>query len=377
MREYSISPLLAWAILPSSIVAVAMLPRPRLFVKKRGTRRTGSPWAGRVAEGLLFATFLGLGVIGVWWLIYHISSAEEAGWWPYFAMLIPSALFIYGAAALIHLLWQSSISTERRAAVVRKATDWELPGVDDRPARPTFPNIPPIDAVTDSPGVRLAYRLPIDAAPSWLSFTMAGVCIVWNSLVGFFVFQVITLYREGGSNVALLAWLMVPLVLAGGWTIAVLVRQVAFTITVGTTLVEVSQHPFYPGGTFHGFVSQSGRLRVRWFQVQLVCEEQAIYQQGTDTRRASERVYRAVLFSQRKFDIDPQRAFEATFDLTIPDHAMHSFVSPHNAVLWTLVVRGRTARWGDFERCFPVYVYPLRLPAALPAASRYLARTHT
>ena len=39
---------------------------------------------------------------------------------------------------------------------------------------------------------------------------------------------------------------------------------------------------------------------------------------------------------------------------------MHSFASPHNAVVWTLVVRGRTVRWGDFERRFPVYVYPLR-----------------
>ena len=356
---------------------MALIPRPRLFVKKRGTRSTSSPWAGRIAEGLLFATFLALGIIGVWWLIHHISSADDAGVWPWLGMVIPVALIVYGAAALIHLLWQSSISTERRAAVVRKATDWELPGVDDRPVRPTLPNVPSIDAVTDSAGVRLAYRLPIDAAPSWLSFTMAAVCIVWNTLVGFFVFQVISMYREGSPNVALLAWLMVPLVLAGVWTLAALIRQIAFTIAVGTTLVEVSQHPFYPGGTFHGFVSQSGRLRFRWFQVQLVCEEQAIYQQGTDTRRASQRVHRSVLFSHRKFDIEPQRAFEATFDLTIPDFAMHSFVSPHNAVIWTLVVCGRMARWGDFERRFPVYVYPLRLPAAAPTTDRVLARSQT
>jgi hypothetical protein len=39
---------------------------------------------------------------------------------------------------------------------------------------------------------------------------------------------------------------------------------------------------------------------------------------------------------------------------------MHSFESGHNAVVWTLVVRGRMARWGEFERRFPVYVYPVR-----------------
>jgi hypothetical protein len=45
---------------------------------------------------------------------------------------------------------------------------------------------------------------------------------------------------------------------------------------------------------------------------------------------------------------------------------MHSFVSPHNAVMWALLVRGRMARWGDFERRFPIYVYPA---AAVKAAT--------
>jgi hypothetical protein len=105
-------------------------------------------------------------------------------------------------------------------------------------------------------------------------------------------------------------------------------------------------------------VLQTGRAQVRWFQVQLVCEEQAVYQQGTDTRRATSQVYSATAFNQRKFEITPRQAFEAEFDLSIPEAAMHSFESPHNAVTWTLVVRGRMARWGEFERRFPVYVYP-------------------
>ena len=272
------------------------------------------------------------------------------------------------------MLWRSAVSTERRAAVVQMATDWELPGVDARPARLALPTVPPIDAVTDSPGVRLAYRLPIDAAPGWVSFTMAAVCLAWNTLVAIFVLQVISLHREGQPN-WLLTWLMVPFVMAGVWTLVALARQVLLNIAVGTTLVEVSQHPFYPGGTFHGFVSQTGRLRVRWLQVQLVCEEQAIYQQGTDTRRATSRVHRAVLFSQRKFEIQPQQPFEATFDVTLPASAMHSFASSHNAVMWSLVVCGRLARWGDFERRFPIYVYPLRVTAPPPNAPSTMAQS--
>ena len=177
-----------------------------------------------------------------------------------------------------------------------------MPGTDARPNRPTLPTVPPIDAVTDSPGVRLAYRLPIDAASGWVSFTMAAVCLLEHARRD-------VRRASGSSSTAtgqpnwLLTWLMVPFVLAGVWTLVALARQVLLNIAIGTTRVEVSQHPFYPGGTFQGFVSQTGRLHVRWLQVQLVCEEQAIYQQGTDTRRATSRVYRATLFSQRKFDI--------------------------------------------------------------------------
>jgi hypothetical protein len=288
-------------------------------------------------------------------------------------MVIPFALIIYGVAAVVRVLWQTVASTERRAAAVQKATDWDLLGASATTA-PALPTVPPIEPVTDSPGIRLAYRLPIDAASGWVSFTMAAVCLTWNTLVAVFVVQVIALHREGQPN-WLLTWLMVPFVLAGVWTVVALIRQMLFNIAIGTTRVEISQHPFYPGGTFHGFVSQTGRVRVRWFQVQLVCEEQAIYQQGTDTRRATSRVIRSVLFSKRKFEIRPPHAFEVTFDLTIPLTVMHSFVSTHNAVVWTIVVCGRMTRWGDFERRFPVYVYPLRTPAPASTPRPALAKT--
>lgn len=339
-----------------------MLPRPRLFVKKRGTRRTGARWPGLVAEGLLCAGLIAFGGYGLYWIIDRVTSATGAGWWPWFAMVIPLAIAVYGVAGLIGIVWRSIASTERRAAVVRKATDWELPGADSRPSRPTLPSVPPIDAVIDSRGVRLQYRLPVDAASGWVSFTMAAVCLVWNTFVGVFVVQVTGLHREGRPN-WLLTWLMVPFVLAGIWTLVELARQVLLNIAIGTTRIETSHHPFFPGTLYHGFVSQSGRLHVRWLQVQLACDEEAIHQQGTDTRRAGSRVYRATLFSQRKFDITPQQPFEADFEISVPESAMHSFVSQHNAVTWALVVRGRTGRWGEFERRFPVYVYPLPIAA--------------
>ncbi len=333
-----------------------MFPRPRLFVKKRGTRRTGSRWAGELAEGLLSAGLIAAGAFGLYWLIYKIITVQNAGWWPWFVMIIPVALFIYGVIGLVALLWQRAASTERRAAAVRNATGWELPGIVSRPNHPALPSVPAIDVVTDSPGIRLAYRLPLDAAAGWVSFTMAAVCLGWNTLVAVFVVQVVRM--ENDKAKWLLASIMIPFVLGGIWTLVELVRQVLLNMAVGTTRVEISQHPFHPGAVYQGLVSQTGRVHVRWLNVQLVCDEQAIHQQGTDTRRAICRVHRSTLYSQRKFDITPQQAFEATFDITIPESTMHSFVSSHNAVMWALLVRGRMARWGDFERRFPIYVYP-------------------
>lgn len=347
-----------------------MLPRPRLFVKKRGTRRTGARWAGLVAEGLLFVALIAAGTYGIYWLIESAGVARGSSWGPWFGTVFCVALVISGAAGLIRIVWQSVASTERRAATVRMATGWELPGIEAHPNRPSLPSVPPIDAVSDSPGLRLAYRLPVDAKSGWVSFMMAGVCLAWNTLVAVFVVRVVQM--PDGKAKWLLASIMVPFALAGAWTLFELARQVVLNIAVGSTRVEISGHPFHPGGVYQGLVAQTGRLHVRWLQVLLMCEEQAIHQQGTDTRRAICRVYRATLFSRRKFVITPKQPFDAEFEIAVPAAAMHSFVSTHNAVIWTLVVRGRMARWGDFERRFPIYVYPLAV-ASKPAPATQLS----
>jgi hypothetical protein len=312
-----------------------------------------------LGEAILDAVLLGVGGYFLYFLAtrYLLVQSDDYDWWPWLVSLIPLALVVFGVIGLGRLLWQSATSAERRAAVAQRTADWDLTGAQARADRPALPAVPPIDAVVDSPGVELAYRLPVDAASGWVSATMAAVCLAWNTLVAIFVVQVIRSHLDGQPN-WLLTWLMVPFVMAGAWTLVALGRQVWMTTVVGTTLLEVSAHPFYPGKQYEVFVSQTGRLQVRWLQVQLICEEQAIYQQGTDTRRATARVYKDILCSERKFDISPGVGFQTRCSFLLPATAMHSFLATHNAVQWALVVRGRLTRWGDIERRFPVYVYP-------------------
>lgn len=347
-----------------------MAPRLRIFVKKRGQRRTGSRWLGTLAIAALDVSLVALGAAGLYWLLAHFLLVEGGphGWVAWSALVIPIAPIIYGITDLAVVVWRSLASSERRAAVVQMASDWELPGISPQPDRPSLPAVPPIDAVVDSPGVRLMYRLPSDAVSGQLSLALAAVAIVWNSLVAGFVIQVVRQHWALEPN-WLLTWLVVPFVFAGAWTIYALVRQILLTSGTGATLLEIAEHPLYPGQRYEAFLSQTGRLQVRWYQVQLVCEEQATFQQGTDTRKATAIVHRETVFSERKFVIPPGGAFETHFTINIPSTAMHSFTAAHNAVSWMLVVRGRMARWPEFERRFPLYVYPAPVARDMAAAA--------
>jgi hypothetical protein len=345
-----------------------MAQRLRLFVKKRGQRRTGSRRLGTLAIAAIDLLLVALGAAGLYWLLARVllAGGEPPGWIAWSALVIPIAPIGYGLADLAVLIWRNLASSERRAAVVQMASDWELPGISPQPDRPALPAVPPIDEVVDSPGVRLLYRLPSDAASGQMSLALAAVAVIWNSLVVGFAIEVVRQHMVGPPN-WLLTWLLVPFVIAGAWTIYALVRQILLTSGTGATLLEIAEHPLYPGQRYEAFLSQTGRLHVRWLQVQLVCEERATYQQGTDTRVAMAVVHRQTVMNERKFEIPPGGAFETHFTVNVPPTAMHSFTAAHNAVSWMLVVRGRMARWPEFERRFPLYVYPT--PAVREAAA--------
>jgi len=99
-------------------------------------------------------------------------------------------------------------------------------------------------------------------------------------------------------------------------------------------------------------------MNVKVLELQLTCDEEATYQQGTDIRTERHQLHSTRLFIAKRFEIEPSAPFETTVDLQIPGGAMHSFQSRHNAVIWRLVVRGVAENWPPFERSFPLIVYP-------------------
>jgi hypothetical protein len=274
--------------------------------------------------------------------------------WLYVILLVPVS-FIAIASRRLMLVWLNwGTSSERRAAMTKRAAEFEL---FELAGPPVLPTVPSNANLTNSPGTRLAYRLPIDTASGWTLLAFLTACLCWNGVLSVFLVMAVRTHLAHRPD-----WLMTLLVIGfvpiGVALIYFAARQFWITTGIGSTRIEISHHPLYPGEEYEIFISQAGRLTMNSLRVLLVCEERATYRQGTDTRTDSRRVHEQPVFGQENFDILDGIPFEGQGRLRIPPCAMHSFKSDHNEVGWRLVVRGDAARQRDYERVFPVIVHP-------------------
>jgi hypothetical protein len=268
-------------------------------------------------------------------------------WWPWMVLSIPVSLALAGAVGLAGAMTRGQSSPERRAAQ-------RLPSA----GRLTALALPAADRVNDSPGVRLAYRLPMDGAEGWRVMAMAAACVLWNALAGVFVYQLASGYLSLGGRVGLAAVAVAPLAATGAWLTYSLWRDARTIGGVGVTRVEVASHPLYPGGSCRAVLMQSGALRLRALTISLVCEEVAVYRQGTDTRTATVEARRIELHRERRVEVNPGEPFECDFTLAIPTDAPTSFVSSHNEVRWSIEAAVGSPRRPDVRRRYPICVYP-------------------
>jgi hypothetical protein len=276
--------------------------------------------------------------------------------WLWSLLVLPATFIVIGGGGLIYAVLQWGKSAERLAAQAQLAG--RLEQFDDSTAgAKDFPNVPRDANLTNSPGTRLKYRLPIITTYGWRLAAVTLLALVWNGIVIALMVMAVRRAIEGRTD----AWLFVLIVpfLAGGlWLIYFLVRQVVIASGVGPTQLEVSDHPLFPGRHYDLLLSQAGRLTMKSLVVDLVCEEQATFRQGTDTRTHGCRVYQKRVFDRHEFDIPQGLSFQQQCRIEIPAEAMHSFRADHNEVQWKFVVRGEAGGWPPFERSFPIVVYP-------------------
>jgi hypothetical protein len=294
-------------------------------------------------------------------------------WWMWLlALLLPGALLGFGGTGLLRALRRWGRSEE---AIAASRGFSALLGAPKGPTRDpqTFPGVPSCDDLVNSPGTILRYRLPIESPENWTLLGLGLFAALWNAVV--VVFGVgAGLDLLGGRSDRLLLTLLVPFIGVGVAAVVLFVRRLIITTAVGTTQVEVSDHPLRPGGRYDVLLAQAGSGLLRELALELQMEEQATFRQGTDTRTETRSVYRRRVSTWNDLQLDPGRRFEERVAIDIPREAMHSFSSEHNQVRWRLVVRGVPARWPSFLRTFPMVVFPSEAAPAADAQS--LANGH-
>jgi hypothetical protein len=293
-------------------------------------------------------------------------------WWMWLlALLLPGALLAFGGSGLVRAVRRWGRSEESLAAATG------IPGLlaprsPATAATTDHPGLPPCDDLVNSPGTQLRYRLPLESPENWTLFGLGLFAAFWNLVLLVLAIGVGLEFTSGRIDWLLLA-LLVPFAVVGGGAIALVVRGLVLAAAVGTTQLEISDHPLLPGGTYDVLLAQGGSGRIRTLNLALELVEQATFRQGTDARTENLVVWRRQFDAWSDVALLPGARFEVRSSITIPADAMHSFTSEHNAVRWRLVVQGVPARWSAFLRVFPVAVYPdaaIRPSAHVPARLR-------
>ncbi len=116
--------------------------------------------------------------------------------------------------------------------------------------------------------------------------------------------------------------------------------------------------PLYPGETCRVRLSQFGRMTLTTIRVLLVCDEQATFRDGTNVRTERRRVVAKSVFEKHAVEVTPNEPYSQELTLEMPHGAMHTFKSDSNSITWKLVVTGELFVGLEFEREYPVVVYP-------------------
>jgi hypothetical protein len=331
----------------------------RVWEKKRGNRRTGSKLVGSLGEALFSGVLFLLGIVSLTALIasqtFSATPLYAPGFGFWLMVLVLSSFILLGGGGVILTVFQVGASAERRTALARKAAALDLRRGSESPGR--LPNIPSDANLTNSPGVKLKYRLPVIQSAAWRLVFATVFCLIWNGSAAVLLVFTINSFLDDRPE-----WFLriftIPFLAIGGWAIYDFVRQMLIHTGIGPTNIEISGLPLYPAKVRDVYLSQGGHHAMQVLALWLVCEEMATYRQGTNIRTETRIVFDRQIFRKTNFRIEPGIPFEHQVSIEVPFDAMHSFQSEHNAINWKLVVRGEAEGWPPYERGFPVIVHP-------------------
>lgn len=334
----------------------------RIWEKKRGGRQTGSRILGSIGEALFFSAlflFASVSAIGLLTLQLIHSTPEHwylTGWGLWLRILIIVSFLLVGGVGFIYTILQFGASRERRSAHAAKF-DKSYGGTASVGAVANLPGVPSDANIINSPGVRLAYRLPIVEGTAWRFLLTTIICIVSSSAASVLLMLVWESLREGTVDWLAISF-FIPAVAVSVASAIRFVKELTIHLTVGPTSIEISDHPLGPGNSYQICLVQVGQMSVSRLRLSLVCDEVATYREGTDVRTECSRVFEQPVLNMRNVEIRPREPLVKVVDLKIPSAAMHSFQSNSNSVRWKLLVTLKPRKWPVIERSFSIVIVP-------------------
>lgn len=282
-------------------------------------------------------------------------------------LIVPISLFLLGLGPLIHLyLYRTGHSQEKVAHLsgsfqnASQDNQEELsPGEasDKKSEGAQAPVSPSIRNIIDSPGVKMKYRLPLSNSPILGLGVILLLCIAWGVLCIACVSVALGGFLDRRPDWVLTGFIL-PFVLIWIGLFFYFFRNLQLATSISPTLMEINDAPLHLGQTTKALLIQMGGHYIFKLDVDLVCEEEAVFSYVTDIRSEKMVVYRSNLVSEKDFNIVLDEQFEKSFEITIPQDAMHSFDSPHNRIVWRLEVNGEAENHPPFTRSFLLVVNP-------------------
>lgn len=337
-----------------------MKRRLRLWGKKRGGRMSGWWFVGSLGEALFFATFFLLGVLCfttlvTWQFLSPNTQVVRIGYGFWLLVGVSVSFIVLGTVGFWYRVLKVATSDEHREVL---ATRGIVPRpIKNRQEKILPPTIPALQQFTDSPGAKLAYRLPVEWADNGALIALGIFAMAWNAMIAVFLVFAINGFLEGKTQYRLIL-LLIPGIYVALRSAQLFIQAFVRAIGIGSTTVEIEDLPLVPGKACKLLLVQYGRLVIKKLSIRLVCEEESTYHFGTDIRTERQIVRLQNILEQGRVRIDWGRPLEVECQFTIPRDAMHSFQSLHNAIHWKIIVEGEANRWPSYSRSFPVVVYP-------------------
>lgn len=204
-----------------------------------------------------------------------------------------------------------------------------------------------------------ASAAPVEMKPAVARLTKLGfVCLfmlVWNSILGVFVFHAAEEWRTGRGE-WLLSLFLVPFVLVGSGAVVAVVWMFMALFNPRVHL-RLAPGVLRPGTDFTvewnipGASSRLSQLRIL-----LECREEADFQSGDESSTATQVCYRAELVNaQNRAELEAGTAKSG-----VPSGVMHSLDTGRNRIKWILKVAGKVPRWPGIKDEYPVVMLPER-----------------